>query len=144
MSRQRTHVFDNAAHTARQWLCEVAERFPTADEDFAYRALRSWLHLVRDQLAPESTAHLAAQLPELLRGVFYEGWRPAHVPASLGAAEFAAEYAVLAGISQADVDRTAPVVTAALADRLSPGLIDKILGQLRHDVRALIAAPDPG
>jgi hypothetical protein len=29
-------------------------------------------------------AHVAAQLPELLRGVFYDGWNPSKVPVKKG------------------------------------------------------------
>ncbi|WP_159849193.1 DUF2267 domain-containing protein [Nocardia sp. CY41] len=44
------------------------------------RALRAWLHTVRDRIGINEAAHLSAQLPELLRGIFYEGWVPADVP----------------------------------------------------------------
>jgi uncharacterized protein (DUF2267 family) len=30
---------------------------------------------LRDRLGPENAVHLAAQLPMLLRGLYYEGWR---------------------------------------------------------------------
>jgi uncharacterized protein (DUF2267 family) len=38
------------------------------------------LQTIRDHLTHEEAAHLAAQLPIILRGVFYEGWRPAETP----------------------------------------------------------------
>jgi uncharacterized protein (DUF2267 family) len=34
----------------------------------------------RDRIGPESAAHLCAQLPMLLRGLFYEGWDPTGKP----------------------------------------------------------------
>jgi uncharacterized protein (DUF2267 family) len=43
-------------------------------------ALRAVLHALRDRLLPDETANLAAQLPMLIRGFFYEGWHPAHKP----------------------------------------------------------------
>ena len=35
------------------------------------------LHALRDRIGAESAVHLAAQLPMLLRGLYYEGWRMA-------------------------------------------------------------------
>jgi Uncharacterized conserved protein (DUF2267) len=43
-------------------------------------ALRSVLHVLRNRLTPEQAVHLGAQLPLLVRGIFYEGWRIAGKP----------------------------------------------------------------
>jgi uncharacterized protein (DUF2267 family) len=38
-------------------------------------ALRTALHALRDRLTVEEAVHLGAQLPILIRGVYYEGWK---------------------------------------------------------------------
>jgi uncharacterized protein (DUF2267 family) len=38
-------------------------------------ALRSALHALRDRLTIEEAVHLGAQLPILIRGLYYEGWK---------------------------------------------------------------------
>ena len=43
-------------------------------------ALGAVLHALRDRVGPENAAHLGAQLPMLLRGLFYEGWDPTGKP----------------------------------------------------------------
>jgi uncharacterized protein (DUF2267 family) len=43
-------------------------------------ALRGVLHALGDLLTPDETAELAARLPTLIRGFFYEGWHPATKP----------------------------------------------------------------
>ena len=70
----------HAQHTAHEWLKVVGERLGTEDRTYTYRVLRAWLHLVRDRLTVDSAVHLAAQLPEFLRGVYFEGWVPSRVP----------------------------------------------------------------
>jgi len=54
----------------------------TQDKRYAYRALRAVMHAIRDRLTVDETAQLAAQLPELIRGIYYEGWDPSRTPAS--------------------------------------------------------------
>ena len=56
----------------------------------SYGALRAVLHGLRDRLTVEETAHLAAQLPMLIRGVYYTGWDPSRVPVKMHRDEFLA------------------------------------------------------
>ena len=56
------HDFDavqRAGRSAQEWIDTVAEEMGTEDRNIAYRALRSWLHAVRDRMAVEATAHFA-------------------------------------------------------------------------------------
>jgi len=68
-------VFDTTVQETNLWLKGVMEGLHTDDRHLAYLALRATLHALRDRLGPEHAAQLAAQLPMLLRGLYYEGWR---------------------------------------------------------------------
>lgn len=80
MSTQGLEMIDNTVQVTHEWLNELSERIDTPDRRRALRLLRATLHALRDRLPHEECAHLASQLPVLLRGVYYEGWRPAETP----------------------------------------------------------------
>jgi uncharacterized protein (DUF2267 family) len=73
-------LIDRSVEKANVWLKELAEDLGTDDRKFAYRVLRAYLHAVRDRLMVDEAAQLAAQLPELVRGIYYEGWVPSRTP----------------------------------------------------------------
>jgi len=73
-------TFDRTVQESNLWLKDVMERLNTNDRHHAYSTLRAVLHALRDRIGPENAAHLGAQLPMLLRGLFYEGWDPTGKP----------------------------------------------------------------
>src|SRR5260370_41832284 len=79
-AKTKVSALDHAMQTAHTWINDVAREFDTEDREFAYRVLRAWLHTLRDRLTVEASAHFAAQLPDLIRGIFYAGWNPSAVP----------------------------------------------------------------
>ena len=54
--------------------------FESDDRQYAYHVLRGFLHALRDRIPIDESAQLAAQLPVLIRGIYYEGWVPSHTP----------------------------------------------------------------
>jgi uncharacterized protein (DUF2267 family) len=53
----------------------------------AYRTVRAVLHALRDRMTVDEAAHFAAQLPLLLRGVFFDMWHPSGKPDRLRSQE---------------------------------------------------------
>jgi uncharacterized protein (DUF2267 family) len=140
MSAERT-VFDHVVHTANTWLNDVATALDTDDIRFTHRALRAWLHVLRDRLTVDSAAKFGAQLPELLRGIYYEGWDPSKTPIKYGFDNYVLRFAQEARIATKDVRSVISATTRALADHLSPGQLTEALAQLPADVRTLITGP---
>ena len=67
---------EKAIRSTDQWLADLARELDWRDRRRVYRALRVTLQNLRDRLPIEEAAQLGAQLPLLLRGVYYEGWSP--------------------------------------------------------------------
>jgi uncharacterized protein (DUF2267 family) len=139
MSRTGVDSLDRSIEKTNAWLADVASSFGTDDRRLAYRVTRSWLHILRDRLPVPVAAHVAAQLPELLRGVFYEGWNPSKVPIKFGREEYVARFARDAQIHHSEVPGAGRNVTSAMRKHISPGAINEALGVLPSDIRDLIA-----
>src|SRR5262249_16500381 len=74
MSATGLDVFDKTLQTTNIWLDEImAELGP--DRQVAWRVLGAVLHALRDRLQTGLAVHLGAQLPLLVRGLYYDQWR---------------------------------------------------------------------
>ena len=142
MTHDRVEIIDRSVEKTHLWLNELAHALGTEDKRYAYRALRAVLHALRDRLTVDEAAQLAAQLPELIRGIYYEGWDPSRTPETYHDSKpfldrIAAE-AVLAGASEASF--AADAVMDLLRHHVSAGELDQVLGMLPPKVRAVVHA----
>lgn len=80
MSNTSIAAFTHEAQQAQQWVNELDDDLNWDDKGRAYRLLRSVLHTLRDFLSIEEVADLSAQLPIVIRGVFFEEWDPSTAP----------------------------------------------------------------
>ena len=79
MSTIGLEVFDKTVQTTNAWLKEIME-VTGPDRHRAYRVLAAVLHALRDRLTVDEAAQLAAQLPILVRGLYYDQWHhPFHL-----------------------------------------------------------------
>jgi uncharacterized protein (DUF2267 family) len=80
MSSAGLESFDHTVQLTHEWINELDRSLGWNNKGRSYHLLKSVLHALRDRLIVEEAADLAAQLPMLLRGAYYEQWRPAAVP----------------------------------------------------------------
>jgi len=85
MAQTGLATFDTTLERTNHVLKEIERAYgwPKERRNQAYAALRAVLHAVRDRLPVEETAQLAAQLPMLVRGMYYEGWDPSKAPVKM-------------------------------------------------------------
>ena len=137
-TRTKVTALDHAIDSAHAWINDVAREFDTEDREFAYRVLRAWLHTLRDRLTVEASAHFAAQLPDLIRGIFYQGWNPNAVPDKYDAEAYTVRFSREANIALDHVGKAAAATTAAALHHLPVAQMDKALGQLPTEIREIL------
>ena len=139
MNTDRLESIDHTVQLTHIWINELDEMLGWSDKSRSYRLLRTVLQTLRDWLPVNESADLAAQLPALLRGVYYEHWRPATTPVKQRSkAEF------LARVDHAFVGdpilytaEAVSIVFQFLSGKVSAGEIADVRHALPADLRAL-------
>lgn len=73
-------TIDHAPQVVAEWLNELCDDLEWPEKPRAYLLMRETLHAVRDMLTVDEATDLAAQLPVLIRGIYFEGWDPSKTP----------------------------------------------------------------
>jgi uncharacterized protein (DUF2267 family) len=139
MSTTGLDVFDTTVHKTNRWLNELMQGLGWRDRHKAYLALRATLHALRDRITVEEVAQLAAQLPMLVRGFYYEGWDPTDKPLKDRRREdFLVRIdAAFTQDDAVDPEHVARAVFALLARRVSEGEIEDVRHVLPTEIRKL-------
>jgi uncharacterized protein (DUF2267 family) len=121
------------------WLNEIAYELDDEDRHFALQALRGVLHALRDRLTIDQNAHLSAQLPLLIRGIYFENWDPKPRPDHERTIDGFLEHArpAMTGYPDSALHRAVNAVFRVLERHLSWGEDEKIGKALPHEIALL-------
>ena len=138
MSMTGLRTFDETLHLSNVWLNELMDQLDWDDKQRAYRALRAVLHALRDRLTAHESVHLGAQLPMLIRGLYYENWHMKDAaPAERTKNAFLNHIKEELRDSNVDPEESARQVFTLLAHKISPGEIEDVKRMLPPEIRAL-------
>lgn len=130
--------FEKTIQKTNGWIKDIMEELNLEDGQRAYQALRTVLHALRDHLSIEETAQLGAQLPMLIRGIYYEGWDPSGKPIrekddAAGFLGYIRKY--FDRDTYLDVEAVTRAVLKVLSEKISAGEISDICSSLPRDVK---------
>ncbi|MBI4446693.1 MAG: DUF2267 domain-containing protein [Acidobacteria bacterium] len=135
-------TFDKALQTTMHWISDIQERVPFADEEISLRALSATLHALRDRLSTREISQLGAQLPLLIRGIYYEGWKPSAKPGGMRHEQQFLDH--VRGEFKRDNLPIEPLVQAVLqvlSERISKGEIEDVKANLPSELRRMWINP---
>jgi uncharacterized protein (DUF2267 family) len=133
-------LFDEAIQKTQVWLDELRQDLAWDNPAGILAALRAALHTLRDRVPPAEAAHLGAQLPLLIRGLYYEGWRPAGEPWKERHREpFLArvEHEMRGYANQKDPESVVRAVFRVLGRHVSEGEVQEVRQLLPAEIREL-------
>ncbi|HEV3318243.1 MAG TPA: DUF2267 domain-containing protein [Solirubrobacteraceae bacterium] len=141
-SQSQPAIIERSVEKASIWLDDLASELGDDDRQYAYRVLRAVLHVLRDRLTIDAAAKLAAQLPTLIRGIYYEDWDPSRTPMPAHTVDTFLEHVVSEGRFSGETEASVAVtaVAAVLRKRLTLGEIDVILAVMPEKLRVLVEA----
>jgi uncharacterized protein (DUF2267 family) len=134
-------VFDTTLHKTNLWLKDIMVELGTEDRHRAYLALRAAIHAMRDRLSVQAAADLGAQLPMLIRGLYFEGWTPRLVPVK---ARHKEDFLLMVRARMKDVplhdynpEQIARAVLRVITRHTSVGEVEKLKRGLPNELRDL-------
>lgn len=132
-------IFDTTVEKTNKLLKEIENEMGwEGRRNQTYSALRSVLHALRDRLPLEESVHFSAQLPLLLKGVYFDGWNPEIVPLKMNKNEFLSyignqfKFDVKNGI-----ETMTQKVLIKIFETIDPGEANKIIDALPSDITTL-------
>jgi uncharacterized protein (DUF2267 family) len=137
MSDFSSNLFGDRDQEAQAWLSRIARNLHVLDECCAYHALRAVLHGLRDRLPTAEAAAIGDRLPLLIRGIYYEAWRPQEGVRS-GRQNESLAVAIERGLFgcgewQIDARNAMQAVLPEMIDYLDPSTLEKIDRCCRQD-----------
>ena len=140
MSMTGIDTFDATIQKTIPWVNELGKELGWENKHQIFQGLRATLHTLRDRLTVEEAAHLGAQLPILLRGFYYENWRPGAKPTKDKTKEdFFQHIDHYFRNVNADIDAETLVraVFKVMSQRVSPGEINDVMQMMPPALREL-------
>lgn len=119
-------IFQDTISKTNELINVIAEKLGM-NKHHACRTMRVVLHTLRDRLPLDEAVNLSAQLPILMKGVYFDGWDPSLVPIKYNKDQFIdfISLQLPSGYS----DRTEEIIKLVLDtifEQMNPHEIDKI------------------
>ncbi len=127
-----------AVQQIQEWLKELRDNGDFSNINQSLAVLRVVLHQLRDRLTVEEAVDLGAQLPLIVRGIYYAGWQPHKVPRKANTKQkFVDEVVLKLRPHTVPAERAVRDVFALMAHHCDAGEISDVIAQLPKELKEL-------
>jgi uncharacterized protein (DUF2267 family) len=139
MTTCHVSAIEKTVQKTHEWLREIVNDTDLRDQSQAWSVLRVVLLTLRDRLTEDEAVQLGAQLPTLIRGMYYEGWKPAMEPTRLHTRDefLAVVHEGIRTIEPIDAAHAVKAVFKLLGQRISWGEVEDVAHLLPPEIRNL-------
>jgi len=142
MSSTKVSTLDRSIQSSIEWLNDIKEELKWKDDERVYAATKVTLQTLRDRMIVDETFELAAQMPLLLKGIFFDGYDPSGKPLTIRSREelfneIQDRFDKAEGLSGEVITRA---VLKVLYRRVGEGEMDDIKDSMPADIQGLFIA----
>jgi uncharacterized protein (DUF2267 family) len=122
-----------------EWVNRIKECGRWKSQEVALAILRVVLHQLRDTLSVTEAVNFSAQFPLIIKGIFFEGWKPSHVPSKITKADSFLESIRRNLFPWGAIDPEDAVICVfrILVEKVDPGDIQKMRNSLPQELSEL-------
>jgi uncharacterized protein (DUF2267 family) len=142
MSSTKVSSLDRSIQSSIEWLNDIKEELKWKDDERVYAATKVTLQTLRDRMIVDETFELAAQMPLLLKGIYFDGYDPSGKPLTIRSREelfdeIQDRFDKAEGLSGEIITRA---VLKVLYKRAGEGEMDDIKENMPADIQGLFIA----
>lgn len=145
MTVAKDTLFDKHIQKAHVWVNRLEEILSWDNKQYALDAMRVSLHAIRDNLHHEEAANLSAQLPLIIKGIYFEQWTPANTPKKERIQEEfienvrkELEHFTRQDFTKEAAEKVISSVLQLLDENIAPGEIDKLMAVVPRGLKPLL------
>lgn len=143
MTSTGVRSLDRAIQNTMEWLNDVKKELGWPDDDRVYGATKAVLQALRDRLPPEEAIQLAAQLPMLMKGFYFDGYDPTDKPLTIRDRDrFYELVRERFGEQPLNAETATRAVLAVLYRRVSKGQMEDVKSSMPDALKGLFTAAE--
>jgi uncharacterized protein (DUF2267 family) len=129
---------DRSIQLTLEWLNEIQEEFKWPNKDRVYDATKAVLLATRDRLTIEEAHQFAAQIPMVMKGMFFDGYDPTDKPMLIrNRDKFLEHVRKHFGDRPLDSENAVRTVAKVLRKKISEGQYEDVVGSMPKEIQKL-------
>jgi len=129
---------DRSIQLTMEWLNEIQEEFKWPDKDRVYDATKAVLLATRDRITVEEAHQFAAQIPMVMKGMFFDRYDPTDKPMLIrNKDKFLEHVRMHFGDRPLDSENAVRTVAKVLRKKISQGQYEDVVGSMPKEIQKL-------